>query len=101
ATTPGRCPRRTTRRRTRAHSRSSSSDPRPPSPAVHSPTGKGSSMKVFVTGANGYLGRAVCTRFQLAGHEVQGLARSRVAAATLRAWGITPVEGSLDDTERL
>ncbi|HEY8481347.1 MAG TPA: NAD-dependent epimerase/dehydratase family protein [Spirillospora sp.] len=58
-------------------------------------------MKVFVTGANGYLGRAVCTRFQLAGHEVQGLARSRVAAATLRAWGITPVEGSLDDTERL
>ncbi|MEO3829748.1 NAD-dependent epimerase/dehydratase family protein [Actinomadura sp. B10D3] len=58
-------------------------------------------MTVLVTGANGYIGRAVCTRFQIAGHRVLGLARSRVAAATLQAWGITPVHGSLDDIGRL
>ncbi|MEE4598578.1 NAD-dependent epimerase/dehydratase family protein [Streptomyces sp. DSM 41524] len=56
---------------------------------------------VLVTGANGYIGQAVCTRFQIAGHTIAGLVRGNGAAKALSARGITPLLGSLDDTHAL
>lgn len=58
-------------------------------------------MIVLVTGANGYIGQAVCTRMQIAGHQVLGLVRTEAAAEALRARGLTPVVGSLDRGESL
>ncbi|MER6401763.1 NAD-dependent epimerase/dehydratase family protein [Kitasatospora sp. NPDC001603] len=54
-------------------------------------------QKVLVTGANGYIGQAVSTRLQIAGHHVTGLVRSAHAARGLQARGITPLVASLDD----
>jgi nucleoside-diphosphate-sugar epimerase len=56
-------------------------------------------MNILVTGANGYIGQAVCTAFQTAGHRVAGLVRTPVAAATVAAHGVRPVPGSLDAVE--
>jgi nucleoside-diphosphate-sugar epimerase len=58
-------------------------------------------MNVFVTGANGYIGQAVCTRLQVAGHHVAGLVRTQTAEAVVRAQGVRPVLGSLDDLTAL
>ena len=58
-------------------------------------------MKVFLTGATGYIGSAVAARLQGAGHEVVGLARSIEAARTLQDRHITPVHGDLDDLSSL
>lgn len=58
-------------------------------------------MTVLITGANGYIGQAICTRLQLAGHPIIGLVRSDNAAAALRARRITPVHGSLDRIDSL
>ena len=58
-------------------------------------------MRVFVTGATGYIGGSVATRLLAAGHEVRGLVRDGAKAALLEAHGIVPVSGSLDDTELL
>ena len=52
-------------------------------------------MKVFVTGATGYIGRAVATTVQARGHHVLGLARSDQAAALLQGRGIEPLSGDL------
>ena len=52
-------------------------------------------MKVFVTGATGYIGGSVATRLLEAGHEVTGLARSANAATTLKTRGIEPLAGDL------
>ncbi|WEB44295.1 NAD-dependent epimerase/dehydratase family protein [Streptomyces yunnanensis] len=58
-------------------------------------------VRVFVTGASGYIGGSVANRLVEAGHEVIGLARTENRAKALRASGIAPVLGTLDDRETL
>lgn len=53
-------------------------------------------MKVFVTGATGYVGGSVATRLLERGDQVIGLARSDDAAAALRKRGIEPLHGDLN-----
>jgi nucleoside-diphosphate-sugar epimerase len=53
-------------------------------------------MKVFVTGATGYIGGSVCTKLLEAGHTVLGLARSADAAVSLKTRGIEPVAGDIN-----
>jgi nucleoside-diphosphate-sugar epimerase len=53
-------------------------------------------MKVFVTGATGYIGGSVSTKLLEAGHTVLGLARSEDAAAALKKRGIEPVAGDIN-----
>jgi nucleoside-diphosphate-sugar epimerase len=54
-------------------------------------------MKVFITGASGYIGGSVAAALIAQGHAVTGLARSDATAAALAERGITPVRGTLDD----
>ncbi|MEU6715490.1 NAD-dependent epimerase/dehydratase family protein [Nonomuraea sp. NPDC046802] len=54
-------------------------------------------MRVFVTGATGYIGGSVADRMLRAGHQVTGLARSSEKARMLERLGMAPVLGTLDD----
>ncbi len=58
-------------------------------------------MRVFLTGASGWIGRAVVSELTDAGHEVAGLARSQESARALEAAGVEVREGSLDDLATL
>ncbi|MEV6103686.1 SDR family oxidoreductase [Streptomyces sp. NPDC051940] len=58
-------------------------------------------MRVFITGASGWIGSAVTDELLAHGHEVVGLARSAGSAAGLEAKGATAHRGSLDDLDGL
>lgn len=58
-------------------------------------------MRVFVTGASGWIGSAVVEELLGAGHEVVGLARSDVSARRLQAAGALPRRGDVTETDGL
>jgi nucleoside-diphosphate-sugar epimerase len=58
-------------------------------------------MRIFVTGASGWIGSAVVPELLGAGHEVVGLARSEASAQALEAAGVIVQRGDIDDPDGL
>jgi nucleoside-diphosphate-sugar epimerase len=58
-------------------------------------------MRVFLTGATGFIGSAIIDELRLGGHRITGLARSDDAAATLANWGVEVRRGDVGESEIL
>jgi len=58
-------------------------------------------MKVFLTGATGYIGSVVAEKLKGKGHKITGLARNEAAENKLREKGIESLRGDLKDVESL
>lgn len=58
-------------------------------------------MRVFITGASGWIGSAVSVELLAEGHQVVGLARSDESAAKLEAIGAEVLRGTIDDLDLL
>ena len=58
-------------------------------------------MKVFITGATGYIGGSIAAKLIAQGHQVSGLTRTADGATKLRAMGVEPVVGGLIDGDIL
>jgi len=58
-------------------------------------------MRIFVTGAPGFIGSALIPELIQAGHQVVGLTRSEAGAKTLRAAGAEVKHGNIEDLDSL
>jgi len=58
-------------------------------------------MRIFLTGANGFIGGAAASALIGAGHKIRGLVRDKAKADAVAAHGVEAVLGTLDDTALL